>query len=86
MTANAKPLSRRALGVAGRILLIVLGVFLLALLVLTVFGYYQVRLAWPQTQGTLQIPGLQDSVTVIRDKRGIPQIYASNSHQYLRQN
>src|SRR5512137_649286 len=40
----------------------------------------QITLAWPQTSGTLQVAGLQDKVTVIRDKRGIPHIYASNPH------
>lgn len=40
----------------------------------------QITLAWPQTNGTLQLAGLQDKVTVIRDKRGIPHIYASSAH------
>ena len=34
----------------------------------------------PKTKGALTLPGLQDEVTVIRDKRGIPHIYASNTH------
>ncbi len=80
MAENPKPLSRRILGIAGRILLIVFGIFVAAVLILAGYGWYQVRLAWPQTKGTLALPGLQDSVTVIRDNRGVPHIYASNSH------
>ncbi|MBX7235467.1 MAG: penicillin acylase family protein [Caldilineales bacterium] len=81
MSTNTKqPLPRRRLGLAGRILFVVLGILLIAVLALVGFGVYQARLAWPQTKGALQLPGLQDTVTVIRDKRGVPHIYASNSH------
>ena len=34
----------------------------------------------PQTKGTLKIAGLQTSVEVDRDAQGVPQLYASNSH------
>ena len=33
----------------------------------------------PQTEGTLRVPGLRNSVKVVRDHSGIPHIYATNS-------
>ena len=56
------------------------------LLVLIVALYASVREAgrrvvarpYPQTEGELQIPGLQDKVTVQRDEFGVPHIYAQN--------
>ncbi len=38
------------------------------------------RRSFPQTQGTLALPGLQDPVDIYRDEYGIPHIYAANSH------
>lgn len=35
---------------------------------------------FPQTQGTISLPGLRAPVTVIRDRWGVPHIYASNPH------
>jgi len=44
-------------------------------------GYvYLTRRAFPQTDGTVQIPGLRAPVTIVRDKSGIPHIYAANTH------
>ncbi len=34
----------------------------------------------PQTEGQIQIEGLQSPVNIYRDKMGIPNIYASNQH------
>ncbi|NOZ48698.1 MAG: penicillin acylase family protein [Chloroflexi bacterium] len=59
-------------------------ILLVVILVLAAGGYFaiqhQVKLAFPQTSGELQLPGLQSKVTVVRDPRGIPHIYAHNSH------
>lgn len=41
---------------------------------------YLTRRAFPQIDGTLQIPGLRAPVTIIRDKNGIPHIYAGNQY------
>lgn len=41
---------------------------------------YLTRRAFPQTDGTLQIPGLRAPATIIRDKNGIPHIYAASTH------
>jgi penicillin G amidase len=43
------------------------------------YGVRTVRESFPQTTGTLQLPGLQGQVTVVRDSKGIPQIYASSA-------
>jgi penicillin amidase len=34
----------------------------------------------PQYEGIIALPGLSDSVTVYRDERGMPHIYAANEH------
>ncbi|ACU75064.1 peptidase S45 penicillin amidase [Catenulispora acidiphila DSM 44928] len=36
--------------------------------------------SYPQTKGTLRVVGLQASVEVDRDAQGVPQLYASSSH------
>jgi len=41
---------------------------------------YLVRHSFPQTDGTISVPGLQAEVRVLRDEWGIPQIYAQNNH------
>lgn len=41
------------------------------------YGVSTVRASYPQLSGELRVPGLVDEVDVIRDERGIPQIYAS---------
>jgi len=63
-----------------RILLILLVVILILGLAGFGVGYATVRRAWPQVNGTLQVPGLQAPVTVARDRWGVPHIYASNPH------
>ncbi len=52
------------------ILIILIGAFLT----------WFVRKPWPQTKGKLEVKGLRDTVTVIRDKWGIPNIYAKNDY------
>ncbi|MDH7488246.1 MAG: penicillin acylase family protein [Anaerolineae bacterium] len=62
---------------------VLLGV-LVFLVVLTLVigggGIYLVRRNFPQTSGTLTVPGLQAEVRVLRDEWGIPHIYAQNNH------
>ncbi len=61
------------------LLLFLLVVVLLAAVLGT--GYlYLMRRAFPRIDGSLQLPGLQAPVTVIRDKNGIPHIYAASTH------
>ncbi len=47
------------------------------------YGYTVVRASWPQTSGTLDVPGLNHDVRVLRDARGVPQIYASTDHDLM---
>ncbi|MEZ5174822.1 MAG: penicillin acylase family protein [Acidimicrobiia bacterium] len=48
-----------------------------------VFLQYSVHRAFPQTTGTVEIPGLTDTVEVIRDSFGVPHIYASTPHDLM---
>jgi penicillin amidase len=51
----------------------------LVLVVVMAGAVIAVRRPLPQTDGTLRLPGLTDTVRVVRDDRGIPQVYADNS-------
>lgn len=67
-----------------KILLYAVG-FLLVLLVAAGVALAIVYNSWtngvlPQHSGELQVKGLKDRVEIIRDKRGVPHIYASNSY------
>lgn len=64
----------RALHVIAAILVGIFVLLILAVVTLLVVS----RRPYPQTSGTLTIPGLQDEVTVYRDEMGIPHIYANN--------
>jgi penicillin G amidase len=61
-------------------LLLLLLIFVVLVAVLGTGYLYLTRRAFPRIDGTLQLPGLQAAVTVIRDKNGIPHIYAANTH------
>jgi penicillin amidase len=54
-------------------------VFILCLVVLALVFWFVIR-PWPKLDGTIKIPGLQDKVTILTDKWGIPNIYAQNEH------
>ena len=60
--------------------LIAAGAVIAFLLVLFVAGILLVRASFPRTRGTIQVPGLHASVEVLRDAQGVPQIYASDTH------
>ena len=47
------------------------------------YGYTTIRSSWPQTAGELSLVGLQANVRVLRDDRGIPQIYATSDHDLM---
>jgi penicillin amidase len=63
-----------------RILKFLLLGLLAVVVVLAVAGVWLVRRAWPQTAGKLVVPGLSAPVEVIRDRWGVPNLYASNEH------
>ncbi|MFN3285162.1 MAG: penicillin acylase family protein, partial [bacterium] len=43
-------------------------------------GAYLVRRAFPQADGTLTVEGLQQPVEVVRDRWGVPHVYARTEH------
>ncbi|KGN36512.1 penicillin amidase [Knoellia subterranea KCTC 19937] len=56
----------------------VLGVIVVAALVLSIVGVSLVRRSFPQTEGQVRVPGLSGKVDVLRDERGVPQIYGDS--------
>ena len=46
-------------------------------------GAYLIRRAFPVTSGRLAVAGLQEPVEVIRDRWGIPHVFARNTHDLL---
>lgn len=64
--------------------LVILGVSILVL-VIAIGGwfYWMTRRPWPKIDGTLQVAGLQAPVEIVRDRWGIPHIYAENDHDLL---
>ena len=63
-----------------RILVILVSVLLILLILIGVTGVVLVRRPFPQTKGTLRLPGLHEQVEVFRDPYGVPHIYATNAH------
>lgn len=72
------------LAAARSIALGALAVLLVVAVILAGFGVNLVRRPFPQTSGQLAIPGLASRVTVLRDARGIPQIYADTPADLFR--
>ena len=62
------------------ILLVVLSIILLLIVAGIGGGYWYLTKPLPQTNGTLQLPGLESTVTVIRDANGVPHIFADTPH------
>jgi penicillin G amidase len=62
----------------------IVSIALVAILVLVILvpaaGWLYLRRSLPQVDGTLRLAGLQGSVEIIRDRHGIPYIYASSDH------
>jgi penicillin amidase len=65
---------------AVRSLVVALIVIVILATLVGVFGLYTVRRSFPQTAGTLAVPGLHGPVEVYRDAQGVPQIYAQDEH------
>jgi penicillin amidase len=59
-----------------RIIGVLLVIVLVAGLLAAGFGWWTVRRPWPQVNGTLNVPGLTAPVEVLRDGRGVANIYA----------
>ena len=61
--------------------LLVMGILLVILaVVLAATGFWFVRRPWPKVSGDISVPGLSAPVEVIRDKWGVPHIYAQSEH------
>lgn len=64
----------------GRILRNIGVVLLVLILLLVIGGVWFVRRPLPQVSGQISMQGLTAPVQVVRDKMGIPSIYAQNDH------
>jgi penicillin amidase len=62
----------------------VLAVLLVVAAIAGGVGFWTVTRSFPQTSGSLDVPGLQKPVTVYRDSAGIPQIVASTADDLFR--
>jgi penicillin G amidase len=69
---------------ASRISVAVVALVVVAIVVVTGVGVSLVRRSFPQTTGQLTLSGLTAKVTVLRDGRGVPQIYADNPQDLFR--
>jgi penicillin amidase len=69
---------------ARRISVSVVALAVVAVVVATFVGASLVRRSFPQTSGQLTVSGLTSKVTVVRDDRGVPQIFADNSQDLFR--
>lgn len=63
-----------------RVLQVAVVLLVTVVLVVVVSVVTTVRRPLPDWSGTLEAVGLRDEVTVVRDARGVPQVYASNAH------
>ncbi len=63
-----------------RTLLIVLAVVLLLLIAVPLGGYLWLRTSLPQTSGGVRIEGLDGQVEIVRDRWGVPHIFAATDH------
>ena len=59
-------------------------VVVLVLVAAVAFAAVVVRHPLPQTSGTLQVEGLTGEVQVLRDERGVPQLYADDAEDLFR--
>ncbi|MCO5995907.1 penicillin acylase family protein [Actinoallomurus rhizosphaericola] len=62
----------------------VLAVLVALTLVLGLYGWWTVRRSYPQVDGRITVPGLGADVTVLRDRWGVPQIYADSAEDLMR--
>ncbi len=59
-------------------------VFLCLILLLAAFLVFSIRRSFPEIEGEVRLSGLKTSVEVIRDKYGVPHIYAGNRDDLFR--
>jgi penicillin amidase len=61
-----------------QILLIILGILVVFFIIMAIGGWQLLRRPFPETAGTISLPGLQEEVEVYRDEWGVAHIYAQN--------
>src|SRR3972149_9499064 len=64
----------------GRVLRVIVIVLVVVLLAGGLWLGVSLRRSFPQTEGSLQVRGLEAPVEIVRDSFGIPHIYASSEH------
>ncbi|HEX9596712.1 MAG TPA: penicillin acylase family protein, partial [Anaerolineales bacterium] len=62
------------------VLLTLLGIITVLVIGVSTFIYFAVDDSFPQTEGELQVAGLDAPVDIYRDQAGIPHIFASSEH------
>jgi penicillin amidase len=65
---------------AIKILLLALAALLIVVLAL---GYWKIRRSYPQVSGTVAVAGLAAPVEVVRDRWGVPHLFAQNERDLL---
>lgn len=66
-----------------KILIGILSILFFLIIALIIFGNIIIRKSWPKINGKITINGIQEPVEIIRDKFGVPQIYAKNYKDLL---
>ena len=61
-------------------ILVVTGILIVAFII---FARYELTVSFPQTSGSVGMPGLIDEVRVRRDAYGVPHVIATNEHDAL---
>ncbi|HEY3438715.1 MAG TPA: penicillin acylase family protein [Actinotalea sp.] len=69
---------------AARVLVGVAAVLVIALVATVALVTNLIRRPLPEHSGTLEVPGLQGEVRVLRDARGVPSIYADSADDLFR--
>src|SRR5690606_33932208 len=75
---------RRRRSTRRNVLLVVAALLVVALVAGAAFVVVTVRRPLPQASGEIEVPGLEGQVTVLRDARGVPQIYADTPEDLFR--
>ncbi|MFJ9615703.1 penicillin acylase family protein [Streptomyces noursei] len=86
MPANKSgPAPKKKKGRRGRLVALTVVLLLVAGIGFGAYwGVSTVRASFPETTGSLKLPGLTDPVDVVRDANGIPQIYADTDEDLFR--
>jgi len=67
-----------------KVLIVTAGVLVALLVTLSGLAFWEVNRAFPDYDGEVELPGLEASVSVLRDDKGIPQIYADTAEDLFR--